>query len=103
MTLFKILTRQLAAGKIRVTRKLLTQLRRETGGKRHSKPPKARGRKPHGPSRSCCGESVAARMLSICLVTGHPTTAALPAEINTATSLSSWMAGASLSRRAAIQ
>jgi hypothetical protein len=45
MTLFQILTRKLATGKIKATRKLLNRLRRETGGKRPSKPPKARRRK----------------------------------------------------------
>ncbi len=37
MTLFQILTRKLAIGKIKATRKLLDRLRRETGGKRHLK------------------------------------------------------------------
>jgi hypothetical protein len=37
MTLFQIMTRGVATGKIKITRKLLNRLRRETGGKRHPK------------------------------------------------------------------
>ena len=40
MTLFQILTRQVATGKIKVTQKLLNRVRRETDGKRGSEPPK---------------------------------------------------------------
>jgi hypothetical protein len=86
MTLFQILTRKVATGKIKVTRKLLNRLHRETGGKRRAKPPQKRARKPHGLARSCCAEFVAAWMLPICLVTGHTATAAQPSESNTATS-----------------
>jgi len=85
MTLFQILTRKLATGKIKATRKLLNRLRRETGGKRSSKPSKARRRIPQGFARFCSAELVAAWMLPICLVTGQAATAAQPSESNTAT------------------
>jgi hypothetical protein len=86
MTLFQILTRKLATGKIKATRKLLNRLRRETEGKGPSKPPKARRRKPHGLARSWCAELVAAWTLPICLVTGQAATAAQPSQSNTAAS-----------------
>ena len=76
MTLFQILTRKLAAGKIKPTRKLLSRICRETGGQRRSKPPKARGRRPHGFAQSCCAGFVAAGMLAVCLVTAQAATAA---------------------------
>ena len=76
MTLFQILTRKLAAGKIKATRKLLNRVRGEMGGQRRSKPPQARGGRPHGFARSCCAEFVAAWMLAVCLVTAPAATAA---------------------------
>ena len=57
MTLFQILTRKLATGKIKATRKLLDRLHREAGGKRPPKPSKARGRKPPGFARLCLGRA----------------------------------------------
>jgi hypothetical protein len=47
MRLFQILTRHVATGKIKVTKKLLHQLHRETSGKRRSKPPNPPGTKHH--------------------------------------------------------
>jgi hypothetical protein len=86
MTLFQILTRKLATGKIKATGKLLNRLGRETGGKRPSKPSKGRRRKPHGFARFCCAELLAAWMLPLCLITGQAATAGQPGENNTATS-----------------
>jgi hypothetical protein len=86
MTLFQILTRKLAAGKIKVTTRLLNRLRRETEGKGPSKPSKARRRKPHGLARSWCAGFVAAWTLPICLVTGQAATAAQLSESHTETS-----------------
>jgi hypothetical protein len=86
MTLFQILTRKLAAGKIKATRKLLNRLGRETGKKRPSKTSKARRRTSQGLARFCGAELVAAWMLPICLITGQAATAAQPGENNTATS-----------------
>ena len=86
MTLFQILTRKLATGKIKATTRLLNRLRRETEGNRPSKPPKARGRKPHGLARSWCAELLAAWMLPLCFVTAQAATAGQPGENNTATS-----------------
>jgi hypothetical protein len=86
MTLYQILTRKLAAGKIKVTTRLLNRLRRETEGKGTSKPPKARLRKPHGLARSWCAELLAAWMLPLCFVTAQAVTAEQSGENNTATS-----------------
>jgi hypothetical protein len=86
MTLFQILTRKLAAGKIKATQKLLKRLRRETEGKGTSKAPKARRRKPHGLARSGRAELLAAWMLPLCLVTAQAATDGQPGEHNTATS-----------------
>jgi hypothetical protein len=77
MTLFKILTRRLAAGKMKVTQKLLDRLRREAGGKHTAKPRKPPGRKHHGPAMFCCATLAAACALLICipgaqLATGAP-------------------------------
>lgn len=85
MTLFQILTRKLATGKIKATRKLLDRLHREVGGKRPPKPSKARGRKPPGFARLCWAGLVAAWMLAICLFNGQAATAAQPGESNGAT------------------
>jgi hypothetical protein len=86
MTLFQILTRKLAAGKIKATRKLLNRLRRETGGKRRSKTPIPVRRKPGRLTRSFCAAVAAAWMLAIGLLTGHAATAAQPSQSNTAAS-----------------
>lgn len=86
MRIFQVLTRQLAAGKIKVTRKLLSRLRRETGGQRRSKRPPPPRRKPGGLTRSFCAALAAAWMLPICLFTGRVATAAQPSQSNTAAS-----------------
>lgn len=86
MTLFQVLTRKLAAGKIKATEKLLHRLRRETEGKRPSKPSKASRRTPHGFPGFCCAGVLAAWMLPLCLITAQAATAPPPSESNTATS-----------------
>jgi hypothetical protein len=75
MTLFQILTRKLATGKIKATRKLLNRLQRETGCKSHTKPPE---RKHRGFSRLFCASLVAALALPIFLAGGQAATAAQP-------------------------
>ena len=75
MTLFQILTRQLAEGKIKVTRKLLKRLRRETLGKQPRKP---RGRKHHGFTGICCAALVAALTLSPWLASAQTSHASSP-------------------------
>lgn len=69
MTLFQILTRYVAAGKIKVTRKLLKRLRGEGSRKRCSKPSKPSRRKNSSTRRSCCAALMAVWTLSVCLVT----------------------------------
>jgi hypothetical protein len=86
MTLFQILTRKLATGKIKATTRLLNRLRRETEGKGPSKSPKARQKKSHGLARSWCAEMLAACMLPLCLVAAQAATAGQPGERSTATS-----------------
>lgn len=86
MTLFQTLTRRLAAGKIKVTKKLLSRVCRETGGKRRPKVPPAHRRKPGGLAQSFCAALAAALMLPICLLTGEVATAAQPSQSDTAAS-----------------
>jgi hypothetical protein len=85
MTLFQILTRRVATGKTKITRKLLDRLCRETGGKPYSKPTKLPRRKRGGFTRSFCVAVVVGLTLPTCLVTAHAATNALPGESNTAT------------------
>jgi len=75
MTLFQILTRKLATGKIKATRKLLNRLQRETGCQRRPKP---RERKHRGFSRLFCASLVAALALPIFIVDGTAANAAQP-------------------------
>ena len=63
MTLFQILTRKLATGKIKATRKLLTRSRRETRWHPHSKPLRGKHRRF---SRLICVALAAVMTLSIC-------------------------------------
>lgn len=83
MTLFQILTRKLAEGKIKVTRKLLNRLHRETGFKSHPKP---RERKHRGFSRLFCASLVAALALPIFIVDGTAANAAQPEQTASAAS-----------------
>ena len=86
MTLFQILTRYVAVGKIKVTRKLLNRVRRHTTGKRHSKPPEPRRKKFRGVRHSCCAALATIFTLPIWLVTGYVATAAEPTASDIATS-----------------
>jgi hypothetical protein len=86
MTLFQILTRYVAIGKIKVTRKLLNRVRREAGGKRNSKPPEPRERKHRGFRRSCCAALVSVLTLLFCPVNGHAATVPQAVESDSATS-----------------
>jgi len=86
MTLFQILTRLVASGKIKVTRKLLKRLSRETKGKRPSIPPKSHRRKNHGRICLCAATIVALLVLPICLVSIHAATDPQSMANNTATS-----------------
>jgi tetratricopeptide (TPR) repeat protein len=85
MTLFQILTRRVATGKTKVTRKLLDRVCRETGGKPCSKPAKPPRRKPAGFTRSFCAALVAVFMLLIWLVTAHAAAGAQPRGSNIGT------------------
>ncbi len=67
MRLFQILTRHVATGKIKVTKKLLRQLHRETGWKHHSQP---HARKHHGFTRLFCVAMEMALTLAMCLICG---------------------------------
>ena len=78
MTLFQILTRRVATGKTKVTRKLLDRVCRETGGKPCSKPTKPPRRKRGGFTCSFCAALVAVLMLPIWLVTAHAAVGAQP-------------------------
>jgi tetratricopeptide (TPR) repeat protein len=64
MTLFQILTRRVATGKTKVTRKLLDRVCRETGGKPCSKPTKPPRRKRGGFTWSFCAALVAVLMIA---------------------------------------
>jgi tetratricopeptide (TPR) repeat protein len=64
MTLFQILTRRVATGKTKVTRKLLDRVCRETGGKPCSKPTKPPRRKRGGFTCSFCAALVAVLMIA---------------------------------------
>jgi hypothetical protein len=86
MTLFQILTRQLAAGKKKVTHKLLKRLHRETSGRRRSKPAKMHAGNRHGFARTIVTKLVATWMLAICLMSGQTAAAAQSSENNIATS-----------------
>ena len=78
MTLFQILTRRVATGKTKVTRKLLDRVCRETGGKPCSKPTKPPRRKRGGFTCSFCAALVAVLMLPSWLVTAHAAVGAQP-------------------------
>lgn len=78
MTLFQILTRRVGAGKMKVTRKLLDRVCRETGGKPCSQPPKPPRRKRGGFTRSFCVALVEVLMLLIWLVTAQAAAGAQP-------------------------
>ena len=86
MTLFQILTRRVATGKTKVTRKLLDRVCRETGGKPCSKPTKPHRRKRGGFTCSFCAALVAVLMLPIWLVTAHAAVGAQPRGSSIATS-----------------
>ena len=86
MTLFQILTRRVATGKTKVTRKLLDRVCRETGGKPCSKPTKPPRRKRGGFTWSFCAALVAVLMLPIWLVTAHAAAGAQPRGSSIATS-----------------
>jgi tetratricopeptide (TPR) repeat protein len=86
MTLFQILTRRVATGKTKVTRKLLDRVCRETGGKPCSKPTKPHRRKRGGFTWSFCAALVAVLMLPIWLVTAHAAVGAQPRGSSIATS-----------------
>jgi hypothetical protein len=76
MTLFQILTRRVAMGKIKVTRKLLQRLHRETGLKRHAKASKPSKNKQHDYSRLFCTSLVAVWTLTVCLARAQAATQA---------------------------
>lgn len=71
MRLFQILTRSVATGKTRVTRKLLKQVQRETHGEPCSMHLAPRKRKHRGVTRLCCVALLAVLVLPICLVSGY--------------------------------
>jgi Tetratricopeptide repeat len=85
MTLFQILTRRVATGKTRVTRRLLDRVCRETSGKPCSKPTKPSRRKRGGFTRSFCAALVAVLILPIWLVTAPAAAGAQSAKNNIAT------------------
>lgn len=85
MRLFQLLTRCVGSGKMKATRQLLNQVRREMGGKPGSKPPKPRRRKRGECTRSFCAALVAALTLLICLVTARAATGAKPGASNPVT------------------
>jgi len=78
MTLFQILTRRVATGKIKVTQKLLNRVRRETDGKRGSEPPKQPRGTHHSLGRPCWAELVAATLLLLFAATARAATGAQP-------------------------
>ena len=84
MNLFQFLTRFVATGKMKVIRKLLHRVQRETGWKPHSKPPVSRKRKPHGVVRLCYAALVEVLVLPICLVTAQAATVTQPNAISIA-------------------
>jgi len=86
MTLFQILTRRVATGKMKVTRKLLDRVCREAGGKPCSKPTKPPGRKRARFTRSFCVALAAVLMLPIWLVTAQAAAGAQPGGSSIATS-----------------
>ena len=85
MTLFQILTRRVATGKMKVTRKLLDRVCREAGGKPCSKPTKPPGRKRAGFTRSFCVALAAVLTLLIWLVAAQAAASAQPRGSNIAT------------------
>jgi hypothetical protein len=86
MRLFQILTRLVPNGKVKVTRKLLDQVSRETGARPCSKRPKPRRRKHGGFTRSFCAAFEAILTVPIWLVSTLAVTAEQPRESATATS-----------------
>jgi len=74
MRLFQILTRYVATGKRKVTRKLLEQVRREANEKPGSKPSAPHKRKPHGSTRWCYAALLAALVITVSLGIGHAVT-----------------------------
>jgi hypothetical protein len=78
MTLFQILTRYVACGKIKVTRRLLNRVLRETRGKSCSKRPAPRKRKRQHFSLSYSTAFVAILTLQIGLFTGYARAATQP-------------------------
>jgi len=86
MTLFQILTRRVATGKTKVTRKLIDRVCREAGGKPCSKPTKPHRRKRGGFTGSFCAALVAVLMLPIWLVTAQAAAGAQPRGSSIATS-----------------
>ena len=85
MRLFQILTRCVATGKIKVTRKLLNRVCREVGGKSRSRPPRPRGPKRGGITQSFCAALVAVLTLPAWLVTAQAAPDARPGESAAAT------------------
>jgi hypothetical protein len=78
MRLFHILTRHVATCKIKVTKKLLNRVRRETDGKHRTEPPKQRGGNHHKFVRSRWGEMAAALLLFSFFVTAKAALGAPP-------------------------
>jgi hypothetical protein len=74
MRLFQILTRCVATGKRKVTRKLLDQVRREADGKPCSKPSAPHKRKSHDSARWCYASLLAALVITVSLGVGHAVT-----------------------------
>ena len=86
MRLFHILTRRVAEGKMKVTRKLLKRVSREAGGKPCSQPPKPRRRKRGGFNQSFCAALITTLTLSLWLVTAHGAMGAQPRQSTIASS-----------------
>ena len=85
MRLFHILTRRVAEGKMKVTRKLLKRVSREAGGKPCSRPPKPRRRKRGGFSQSFCAALMTTLTLSWWLVAAQGAIGAPPRDSTIAT------------------
>ena len=76
MRLFQILTRCVSSGKMKVTRKLIDRVSRETGGNPSTRTPKPRRRKHGGSMLSFCAALVAMLILLAWLVTARAATVA---------------------------
>jgi len=87
MRLFQVLTRLVATGKIKATRKLVKQVCHETHGKPVPIPPKPRRRKHHCHVCLCFATIAVLLILPVCLASLRAATVAPPAASNTPASI----------------